>query len=614
MVVIPLVGEGYGGLALPIGWDLRPADWLIGGRWLHDEFPRFERRSAAFVRRFAAALPRSDEEATERVISLVTMTLAQRPNEGFADFHEYRDAVCANAANPDLVRFFVTAIASLVEDDPPHPIIAGAVCCGWTMVPEPFVDVVIDLTVLLQYWHDGDTVAFRDRREFVPSDPVTEPTLRIDDGGGWHYRGPSRVQREQAALGRRRAIRAHLARLATPDAGIVQVAGGPRSGRRMRAAGSTLGTVLRRPDYYLRAMAMMDHRDPRTTRLYDAFADVCDSAHREPVEQAILRSVAGASAETRANAMMRAATRRLVAREVGACAELAIRAFGSINPSDVPTIAWMAAALAAVATQDADLDIAHSWATQAAKLAEHAHPVAGIGLAELMMAVCSARGDTLGHARAAAMRRALVDAHSVRPPPGMSMCPSLDLESSAFLGLEEIATDVAHARFATAIARLNAMIADVVETSVLAVARARVHAVREQLTPAITRRQALGILDTSGVAATIAAWLDGALADLHATEGDDASWEELKRRQLALEDETDAVPEHMALNARESDARPPALRPREFCCPPNPIETQRNALAYAVTEAEAAFAAGRMRQARLWTARAEELRARQRRR
>jgi hypothetical protein len=613
--MVPFVGEGFTGLALPIGWRGRRFGWLIGNRWLHEQFPRLEHRREAFMRALETVAQRDDPAAVEQICSLLAMTLAQQSEEVFAAFRAYRETICANAANRDLVRFFVVAIASLIEDDPPHPILAGAARCGWSMIPDRFADVVIDFTLLLQYWRDGDTIAFRDHAEPVPDDPVTEPTLRIDDASdGGPYRTPLASRGEEAVRRLRSSIRAHLMRLATPEVGSAPGRHEPRTESRVRPLGSALGTVLRRHDYYLRVMGMMNHGDQRTLRLYEAYADICDSANREHVEQAILRSVVAAPPVLRANTMLRAATRRFAADDDEACAALAKAAFEAIDPRSAPTQGFMAATLVMLATKERDPASAHAWANRALSLAAQEHPVARIGLAEVLIDLCDACGDTLGRTRAETVRRDLVEAHSIEHPRGVLRARRVDPEAACFVGFEEIVTDIAVTRFASAYAQLSVLIGGIVETMPPERALARLHELREQLAPAIEPAHELAILGESGAAATLAAWIYGALAELHADDGDDASWEEMRRRQLELEDDYGAVPEHAALERREPDASARDFIAQRLFCRPADSTIGRASVERALAEAEAAFSAGRMRQAKFWTARAEALRARERRR
>jgi hypothetical protein len=621
---MPVVGDDFTGLAFPLGWDWRRLSWLLGCRWLHSNFPRFDHRVARFVHRLDGVMAEHEPDRADVLRLLLEAVLAAGADKGAAIVAPFEPAIAANRERGELSRFFVAAIASLADRAAPHPIVTAAERCGWSPIPDAFADLVVEFAILLQYWRDGDSIQLEPLDDDGEPGSPDGPEAPFDEQSDGPYRRTPRPSRSDTSADLERTIVAQLLRLATEDtasAGVAAANGPTRAEVNRSPRGpSALGTVMRRHDYYLRILAVMDHHNPATGRLYAAYADTCDPVHRDSVEQAVLAAFADAPSDRRIYALLGAATRRWVAGDEAGCARLATAAFAALDPDRDRDAASFAAGAIVLATARRDPWAAHPWALRVAALNDREHPLARIGVAEALVELCEARGDSLGRTRAAATLDALAAEYAPEVPRArVGRAFAMEPEAPVFRRFEDVAADLGEGRLAGAYERLCVKLGDLVETRPLPDVLDRLRADLAQVSAAIDRVPGrLPDVHEASVAATIAAWLCGAIAELYAGEGDEARWEEFKRRQFELQDEYAAAPEPEVPDARGGgDDRDDRFERLIRCIgaecrgrgAARRIEQE---IARAIADAEEALADGRVRQARFWAARAEVLRARSR--
>jgi hypothetical protein len=363
---MPVVGDDFTGLAFPLGWDWRRLSWLLGCRWLHSNFPRFDHRFARFVHRLDRVMAEHEPDRADVLRLLLEAVLAAGADTGAAIVAPFEPAIAANRERGELSRFFVAAIASLADRAAPHPIVTAAERCGWSPIPDAFADLVVDFSILLQYWRDGDSTQLEPLDGDGEPGPSDGPEAPFDEESDAPYRRTPRPSRSDTSADLERTIVAQLLRLATEytaRAGVAAANGPTRTEvNRPRRGPSALGTVMRRHDYYLRILALMDHRNPATGRLYAAYADTCDPVHRDSVEQAVLGAFADAPSDRRIHALLGAATRRWVAGDEEACARLATEAFAALDPDRDRDAASFAAGAIVLAKGRRDPWATHPWA------------------------------------------------------------------------------------------------------------------------------------------------------------------------------------------------------------------------------------------------------------
>lgn len=384
--------------------------------------------------------------------------------------------------------------------------------------------------------------------------------------------------------------------------------------RRNTSSFSALGTVTRRHDYFLRVMPLVDHRDPRTLPLYEAYADSCDRVHWEHVEQAAL--ALAMSPRATGETLLSAATRRFFTGDLPGCRAVAEQAFAALQSADARDAAWFAAGLVARTSAIGDPLAARAWLTTTRALTPPDNKVAQLGIAVELAAACEATGDELGRRRASEdVDRIRLSVEPERVADLVDEC-SRPVDSSVAhsygsAGLDAVAALIGESEFEDAYARFSEEIGGLVETMsiddvLVCLRRSLEHA----------RAAANLALDDERVplAATIASWLCAAIVDLLVDPARDDEWEATLRLQFQLEDDSAALPE--VLFAEHDGDLAPLEALIEAGAPAAQLaHAYRSICAVAgvphcLAEAERALAEGRARRARVWTERAAELRDR----
>jgi hypothetical protein len=619
----------------PLGWDGDELGWLATSAWLAASFPSFERRRAALVERVAEHFADDEHALRDASVALldeVSRAPSHATTVALVALHD-RMHMMPPSTSPGVgaLHVVVAALASMHQPDAEPPIAAALRCSERTTIPPEHGELAVALTIALPHWYDAQMLGLvdvpvaptngLDDRDLSQLDREIEDYLEIPGEGFRREAGGDDDARGDTL--QRRMLR-HLARVAA----ALSVATGSTApmwsptatladwlARRSGTGFSALGTITRRHDYFLRLMPLVDHRNPCTLPLYEAYADTCDRAHWEHVEHAALALAREASPRATATTLLRAATRRFFARDLAGCRAIAEQAFPALQAADDRDGARFAAGLLARTSAIDDPLAARAWLTTALALLDRDDLVPRLGVATELTAACEATGDELGRRRASdevdRIRRSMEPERVADLVDGCSRPVDASVEHSyGSAGFDRVAQLLADSEVVDAYASFSEEIGDLVETIGLddVVARLR-HALE------LARAAALIALEDDHVpiAATIAGWLCAAIADLLVDPARDDEWEDARRLQFELEDEYMALPELLfgvegdtdrfdgLVEGGASDAQL-LLVYRSFCA--------TAAVPRYLAEAERALADGRSRRARFWTERAAVLRQR----
>ncbi len=626
---------------LPLGWHPTSRlgastgglgqfyDLLLRSEWLSAAFPAFARRSDDFVRGVGEFIGESAPSLVGPVIDLLREVFSLAPEAtlgAVAELHErMHDRYGDTPPAVDLVHYVVSAIGSLADEAEAHPILAANRCCGWERVPDHVAPLVGELTVVLPCWRDA----------FAHSSGGDTRKVELVLGAG------SQANADTAASLRSYAISERISRLKVAMDDLFELPPNPGEARKGQ---SSLGRVVRDHRYFLTAMHCLPADSPAAHQLYESFADVCDPSHREATENVILATTSG---QRRALSLLRAAVRRAyVGGDDARCGCLAEEAFSILtSQSDLPAEpAYVAAILVAATlpsrTDSCDRPGLQTWLQRALSVAGGESAESRFFLHRLLNAACAAVGDERGASTAFddafAVLNGRVPASHLPVTAAKDARAQMRFEWGPFVGVEAL-LELGHVDDADEL--LAKKLGEMSES-----------ADRDLLRMLLEREvdSRLAVLDGASerrfppwVTATLAAWACGGLAELHDADGDFAGWHKWKVSQFRLEDRHWALPEHEAdvraardseleaackldegdraggtpwselerwlLHRLEHAPQDPAFRRVSAIYLPGPSAAR---IRRCIQESERALADGETGRARLWAARATELRRR----
>ena len=554
---------------LPNNWTFGEHQWLVYTPWFRRTFPRFGVARARLLACIQAHLSATPQFA-DSICAIVGHVLSEASGVDTYSLSVLESALAKIRGESDtvvlqVVHFLIAALSTHSGLLDSNPVAFAMRAVGWTRVPPACTGVVVELTLTLLLWHD---TKMRDSCEIRHDAP--------------------RISFEDLVLHLNALVAA-----AAIEAGLV-----PPEGWWAMHESCTPNRGFSYLDvdtlYFWGVIRGIAPDDPLILALYEAYSDRCEPPEMLQVEAAAL-VLARRPGQREGDSLLRSALRAWMRGDIGCAVSRAEAAFACIPALDGAGRGF-AAALAGLLRVRHEPWGARAWLTVASELHRGCErPVCErflehlAGLADELGSHEEAqrlRAKLAGYPRPKAVRKTTVSTRAD------GRVAALKISLHADFNVNDVMTHLATGDLRSAGRCYSERVGELLEDHGLAGATA-ILAICYGICEETMRCEETSYVGPGdwGMISTLTSWTCAALAELHSLGRDLVAWSRFKNYQLDLEDNHKAAPEIGGDHGVQTPIR----------CSLDP----HTRLLQCTEEAETAFAAGAMDQARFWTKRAQ---------